>query len=302
MHYYVYVHSRQTDGTPFYVGMGSFGRAYENYGTRRNFVWHRIKKKNGLIVEICQDGMAREDAYLLEMWLIAKFKNQGFRLANMTDGGEGTTGHVPSTSVRVCCADSSGKTMCFKHAGEAAEFLRSAGYENASRVNISSCARGERNNAYDRVWWRDGDAQKVYSDKKTLISMKHGKNLFTSLGETFRCASDAVAHLRKEGYVKAGQASISKSALEGKSAYGRAWSYDTFPDHPKIMGRDFAAEVNRRNKSIPVKSSIGEVYPSAADAARSLRAMGYRKATQGNISRAISDPSRSAYGRKWFKA
>lgn len=302
MHYYVYVHSRQTDGTPFYVGMGSYGRAYENSGSRRNFIWHRINKKHGTIIDICQRDMSRNSALLLEMWLIAKFRNEGFRLANMTMGGEGTLGHIPSSRVPVCCSDKNNDIMCFGHAGEAASYLRELGYKNVFRSNISSSASGYKRNAYDRVWWVDGDVTKTYTNKRELIAVSHGKKIYNSEGIEFSRCSEAISWLKTVGIANPGQSSISKAAINEGVAYGYSWSYVGFPKKPALVGRKVGANASRLVKSIPVVSCRGEMFLSAADAARSMRDNGYPNAGQGNISRAIAQPNRSAYGRKWFKA
>lgn len=84
--FYVYVHRRASDGAIFYVGKGSAGRAWYFYD--RSEWWHRVHDKHGITVEICQDNMPELDAYLLEMWLIAKFRHEGVKIVNMTDGGD----------------------------------------------------------------------------------------------------------------------------------------------------------------------------------------------------------------------
>ena len=89
--FYVYVHRRKTDGRIFYVGKGSANRAW---AMKRDYNphWGRINKKHGTVVEICQYDMLEEDSFLLEGWLIAKFRHEGLILANLTDGGEGASG------------------------------------------------------------------------------------------------------------------------------------------------------------------------------------------------------------------
>lgn len=92
--YYVYIHRRESDGSIFYVGKGKRGRAKSIHGRNRH--WNNVFKKHGRKVEFCQKGMSEDDAFLLEMWLIAKLKHKGINLCNISTGGDGASG-VPMT-------------------------------------------------------------------------------------------------------------------------------------------------------------------------------------------------------------
>lgn len=84
--YYVYVHKRASDGQPFYYGRGKDRRAWEPY---RN-PWHaNIVAKHGVVVEILQTGLTRDEGSALEKQLIKAAKEMGIKLCNMTDGGDG---------------------------------------------------------------------------------------------------------------------------------------------------------------------------------------------------------------------
>lgn len=84
--YYVYVHKRASDGQPFYYGRGKDRRAWEPY---RN-PWHaNIVAKHGVIVEILQTGLTRDEGSALECQLIAAGKLAGEPLVNLTRGGDG---------------------------------------------------------------------------------------------------------------------------------------------------------------------------------------------------------------------
>ena len=98
--YYVYMHRKSNStGTIFYVGKGQDNRAWIISG-RTNPRWVRTAKKYGVSVEITQDCLTEDQAHLLEMWLIAKLRNDGVDLCNLTDGGEGASGWVPDQSWR----------------------------------------------------------------------------------------------------------------------------------------------------------------------------------------------------------
>jgi hypothetical protein len=88
--YYVYMYLRE-DGTPYYVGKGKKNRAYT---TRK-----RVKPPSkDMIVFPCTD-LTEEDAFKYEKDLIAQYgrkdNNTGI-LRNLTDGGEGASGYIPT--------------------------------------------------------------------------------------------------------------------------------------------------------------------------------------------------------------
>jgi hypothetical protein len=96
--FYVYLHRRATDGKIFYVGKGKGRRAW-NCG-KRNRKWKAIYAKHGRTVEILFDGMTEKDALAEEVNVILECKYFGFNLANLTNGGDGTSGHSPSAETR----------------------------------------------------------------------------------------------------------------------------------------------------------------------------------------------------------
>lgn len=101
--YYVYVHYRLDTGEPFYVGKGEGGRAYKKSG--RNEYWNRIVAKHGYSVTLVAQNMSEELAFLCEIEKIDQLRKLGYKLANMTDGGDGTVGHVKSEEHRKKLSD-----------------------------------------------------------------------------------------------------------------------------------------------------------------------------------------------------
>lgn len=102
--FYAYTHSRP-DGSVFYVGKGFARRAWW-FKQGRNPYHRSIIEKHGaenIIVTIypCVDENA---AFELEKVLVTKFRAEGNRLANMTDGGEGPTGRPMSDKARAALA------------------------------------------------------------------------------------------------------------------------------------------------------------------------------------------------------
>ena len=125
--FYVYIHRRATDGSVFYVGKGSLRRAWDRSKKSRSVLWINCALKNGVNVEICQDNLIEQDAFLLEMWMVAKFRDSGVGIYNLTDGGDGATGYIPVYANPVCCSNG----MRFETTGRAAAWLRESGILDA---------------------------------------------------------------------------------------------------------------------------------------------------------------------------
>jgi hypothetical protein len=96
MIFYVYEHTRNDTGTVFYVGKGSGKRLNigKSGGGKRNPYWKNIVAKAGSFeAKKIVDNVDNELANLAEMERIDQLKRLGYKLANITDGGDGTTGH-----------------------------------------------------------------------------------------------------------------------------------------------------------------------------------------------------------------
>ena len=93
MRYCVYIHSRP-DGTPFYVGKGTFVRANELAPSRRTKHHANVVTKYGrenirICVFPCLD---EKDSFRFEVYWIKKLRLLGHKLINYTEGGEGASG------------------------------------------------------------------------------------------------------------------------------------------------------------------------------------------------------------------
>lgn len=93
--FYVYEHIRKDTGQIFYVGKGSKKRAYKHDG--RNQFWKRVvEKANGFQVNFYATDISEDVAFEIEIKRIAELKSAGVVLCNLSDGGEGSSGFVPS--------------------------------------------------------------------------------------------------------------------------------------------------------------------------------------------------------------
>lgn len=100
--FYIYRHFRLDTNECFYVGKGSDNRAYWKY--KRNDYWNNIVNKHGYRVELIEKDLSEEVAFTLEMILIEEHGRRDLgtgSLVNMTDGGDGVSGHKHSDETKV---------------------------------------------------------------------------------------------------------------------------------------------------------------------------------------------------------
>ena len=85
-----YAHTKP-DGTIFYIGKGSHARAHSSKG--RNVHWNNIVNKyKNFDFEILANWKTEEEAFSHEVLLISCFRDMGFILANISEGGLGSKG------------------------------------------------------------------------------------------------------------------------------------------------------------------------------------------------------------------
>lgn len=96
-----YIHRRNDTGAVFYVGKGSHRRAHEERG--RSAYWTRVVAKHGYSVEIVAPWRTEQEAFDHEVFLIVCFRSMGAPLVNLTNGGDGMSGHrhSPETKARM---------------------------------------------------------------------------------------------------------------------------------------------------------------------------------------------------------
>lgn len=159
--YYVYFHVRSSDGRVFYVGKGKGKRAWSIQG--RSDWWFRVKKKHGIEIVIKKEGMSESCAMTLEKVLINTLRKSGNPLVNITDGGQGLSGHTHSKESIELMKELSARKYIYSSLGEefastadAARFLMENGHKRASYGSIAAAARGSRDSAYGRAWSYNG--------------------------------------------------------------------------------------------------------------------------------------------------
>ena len=99
--FYVYLHCKP-DGTPFYVGKGC-GKRSRQFSSKRNQFYKNIVKKYGkenVVVELFNCA-SEEDSFELEKILIKFLRESCVEITNLTDGGEGASGWMPTEETRL---------------------------------------------------------------------------------------------------------------------------------------------------------------------------------------------------------
>jgi len=101
MKYYTYIHYKADTNEPFYIGKGHSKRAYSM--NNRNKWWHATVKKHDYKVEILSRFETDKEALDHEVFLIKVFRELGYKLCNLTDGGEGISGFKHSDEYKERC-------------------------------------------------------------------------------------------------------------------------------------------------------------------------------------------------------
>ena len=86
----LYAHRKQTDGSIFYVGIGTKKRPYTSKS--RNDYWHNTVNKYGYYVDVLSKELSIEDALELEEFVICELGRKDLgngNLVNLNNGGKG---------------------------------------------------------------------------------------------------------------------------------------------------------------------------------------------------------------------
>lgn len=232
MEYYTYLHSRADDGKVFYIGKGKERRAWAK--NKRSLYWQRVVAKHGLKVDVLAYWPDELQAHEHERLLIACFRDLGYELANMTDGGEGSSGwrHDPATVEKIK-ASNRGR----KRTPEAVANSRAARakwleqdihkyWTPERRQEASKAVSGERHPNFGKRF-SEGLRAKLSAAHKGHLNMGRSVPVqCLDTGEVFPSSSEAARHLQVSGKPKATGSAISMAArgVLG-SAYGYRWGF-----------------------------------------------------------------------------
>lgn len=103
---FVYVHLEADTGNPFYVGIGVNENRPWNFNHHSRTEFHKnIVKKHGCRVEIVINNISLRVAKFWEKAWIKALKEAGYRLANLTAGGDGCCGIPSKNRKSVLCLE-----------------------------------------------------------------------------------------------------------------------------------------------------------------------------------------------------
>lgn len=211
--FYVYIHTRLSDGKIFYVGKGRGKRAWDV--RHRNRYWHNTVAKHGHAVTILHDGLTEKEAFNLEMIVISMLGLEN--LTNMTLGGDGPTGHVYS--------EKSKELMSKNKKANVTDETRLRHSEGRKKWKFSE----ETKDRMRRVI----SGRTLTPEWKSRIAEAGKVPVETLDGLKFDSAKSATEWLHANGWPKADNSSIIKCARgKLKSAYGRIWVYTNAPRKP----------------------------------------------------------------------
>lgn len=171
--FYVYVHRRATDGTIFYVGKGSRKRLTD--AKFRNAHWHHIANKHGWTAEIICRFDNEVCAFSFEKSFIMFIGRQN--LCNMTDGGEGMSGHKPTPETLAHLSRvRTGKTLTDAHRKNISLGGKGLSKPNSFKEKISQAKSGGKHH----FWGISGaDNPTTHREKYTFLHNELGKEFLT---------------------------------------------------------------------------------------------------------------------------
>ncbi len=222
--FYTYLHLRESDNKPFYIGKGTISqkRAYSH--SDRNEHWRNTVKKHGLKVEILAEWAIEQEAFEHEKFLISCFKELGHKLVNMTDGGEGSSGlvHSGETKDKLSILNSGSNHPRYGKKQSKEEILK----RSKSISGENHCMYGKSHKKETLEKMSKSHTGKIHSiESREKRGKSISKNVFCSNGMKFDSGLLAVQWLISNGHEKATNSKIS-SCCNGKrhTAYGFKWT------------------------------------------------------------------------------
>jgi len=159
--FYTYAYLRE-DKTPYYIGKGSNGRAY-------NINRHIPRPKDKSRIIFLKQNLTEEEAFKHEKYMIAILGRKDLGtgiLRNLTDGGEGASGftHTEETKKKISKSHK-GKFRSEEHRKKLSEVNRGKIISEETRKRLSEAHKGEKNHFY-------GEKHSEESKRKMINKLK----------------------------------------------------------------------------------------------------------------------------------
>lgn len=194
--FYVYEHHRKDTGAVFYVGKGRKCRA-SNKSNRGKYWSNVCKGAGGFTISYPVNGVDEELAFLAEIELIDAYRKRGVRIVNVSDGGEGTTGWVPTEETKRKIGEANKHTP--KASGERhGMYGKKHSEESLTKMRESQSARewGEKHPFYGKQHTDETKAKVSAAKKGKCAGMENPFYGKTHTAESL--AKMAEAHLGKK--------------------------------------------------------------------------------------------------------
>ena len=212
--YYTYRHIRLDTNLPFYIGKGSNNRAWSKDG--RNPYWHNIVNKVGYKVDLMFTNISEKEAFDKEKYFIKLYGQKGTGiLVNMTNGGEGISGHKHSEEVRKKISESHKGKKCYM-------FGKSPSNETKKRMSLSHM--GRKVSRETRIKIGKANSNKIPTQAvRVKMSQSHNKKVVNCRNEIF-----------ESGLIAAKAFGIKNSGNITQNLKGRRNSAGKYSDGTKI--------------------------------------------------------------------
>ena len=138
--FYTYLWFRR-QGTPYYVGKGSGKRAYQNKD-------HCVRRPKDRALIFVQFWESEKKAFEMEKWYISFFGRKDLGtgiLRNMTDGGDGPSGWVPTEETKAKIREARKRQVFTEETRERLKAARARRvYTEEMRRNMSAALKGRK--------------------------------------------------------------------------------------------------------------------------------------------------------------
>lgn len=136
--YFTYAHLRSTDNKVFYIGKGKQARIARK--TNRNNYWQNVVSKHGFVPIKLAGWKTEQEAFEHEKFLIWCFKDMGYELVNLTDGGEGLSNPSQETRRKLSEAKK-GIVFSDEHRRNLSKVRKGVSFSAERRKNMSISAK-----------------------------------------------------------------------------------------------------------------------------------------------------------------
>ena len=215
--YFVYLHRRASDGLPFYIGKGRKYR--ERDRVNRSRWWKNVVEKHGYSIEYLHFDLEEEESKLLEVMEINNHKALGYPLVNISLGGDGNHGWVPSdlTKQRI------------------SEGNRGKSPSAAVRLKMSESQSGRKHKDETKAKIGQANLKRADDFNKELGLRRRNKDVhgFINLDEGF-FETLTQSELREKYQLNAGKVT---DILCGRRFIHKGWIHSTSCGCDKLRGR-----------------------------------------------------------------